>query len=242
MQGVATELAHLGDRLIGLGRQLARPLVLAAVLASALLAITFPDSIRAWSSERMLQAAQRHGPLAVEGANQLRDLIRNALPMPEVSRLGPVNDYFNRRIIFMDDSDVWGVLDYWASPLELLGKGRGDCEDYAIGKYFTLLAAGVPVNRLRLVYVRAQLGGPNGNVMPHMVLAYYATPNADPLVLDNLVPDLRPASQRPDLMPVLSFNSQGLWDGVNGVAAGDPLQRLSKWRDVVAKSRAEGFE
>jgi len=73
------------------------------------------------------------------------------------------------------------------------------------------------------------------------VLAYYAQPGAEPLILDNLRPEVLPASQRTDLTPVFSFNTEGLWQGVGAVTAGDPLVRLSLWRDLVAKVRAEGF-
>jgi predicted transglutaminase-like cysteine proteinase len=214
--------------------------VLALLLMLLLVrALTWSDALQAWSADRLVQSAQRHGPLAVDGAMQLRDLIRSSAGQAEVARLSTMNDFFNRRILFVDDLDLWGQLDYWASPLETLGRGRGDCEDYAIAKYFALQAAGVPVHKMRLVYVRATVAG---QVIPHLVLAYYATPASDPLVLDNLTPELRSASQRPDLVPVLSFNGQGLWDGVNGPSAGDPLVRLSKWRDAVAKARAEGFD
>jgi len=90
--------------------------------------------------------------------------------------------------------------------------------------------------------VRAQIGGPNGVVQAHMVLAWYATPDAEPLILDNLITEVRPASRRPDLTPVFSFNSDGLWQGVGPQAAGDPSVRLSRWREVLAKARAEGFQ
>ena len=49
----------------------------------------------------------------------------------------------------------------------------------------------------------------------HMVLAYYAQPDAEPLVLDNLVDEILPAGRRPDLLPVLSFNDDGAWAGRN---------------------------
>ena len=75
-----------------------------------------------------------------------------------------------------------------------------------------------------------------------MVLAYYAQPGAEPLILDNLIGEVRPASRRPDLTPVFSFNSEGLWQGAAGAAAGDPTARLSRWREVLAKARAEGFQ
>ena len=154
-----------------------------------------------------------------------------------------MNTFFNRRIVFAEDIEAWGQADYWASPLEALALGRGDCEDYAIAKYFSLVAVGTPVARLRLVYVRAQVAGnPSGSEgQAHMVLAYYAQPNAEPLILDNLVTSVRPASRRPDLTPVFSFNSEGLWQGVGAQSAGDPQARLSRWRLVLTKARAEGF-
>ena len=189
----------------------------------------------------MLRAAQAHGPSAISGARALQSVLAGLVGQDESSKLTAINQFFNRRIVFASDQEVWGQIDYWASPLEMLGKGRGDCEDYVIGKYFSLLASGVPVTSLRLVYVRATIGGPGGEVLAHMVLAYYATPGAEPLILDNLIGEIRPASRRPDLEPVFSFNSDGLWQGVGAQSAGDPVARLSRWREVLAKARAEGF-
>ena len=197
---------------------------------------------QAWDTDRMLAAAQRLSPRAVEGVKALQPVLAAANALDEDGKLQAVNQFFNRRILFKDDTEVWGQVDYWASPLETLSQGAGDCEDYAIAKYFSLLAVGVPTAKLRLVYVRAQIGGPNGIVQAHMVLAYHATPNAEPLILDNLITEVRPASRRPDLTPVFSFNSEGLWQGVGAQAAGDPVSRLSRWRDVLAKARAEGFQ
>ena len=193
----------------------------------------------------MLRAAQTHGPLAVAGARALQALLATLVGQDDEARLLAINRFFNNRIAFTSDLEVWGVEDYWASPLESLGKGRGDCEDYVIGKYFSLLASGMAPARLRLVYVRASLASTDRqgiNVLAHMVLAYSAAPGDDPLILDNLVGDIRPASRRPDLLPVFSFNDAGLWKGVNGPSAGDPLSRLSRWRDVLAKVSSEGFQ
>jgi predicted transglutaminase-like cysteine proteinase len=196
----------------------------------------------AWDSERMMLAAKKLSPRAMAGVQALQPVLAQALDMSEPNQLQAVNAFFNQRILFRDDTEVWGQVDYWASPLETLGKGAGDCEDYAIAKYFSLLALGVPIAKLRLVYVRAQIGGPNGVVQAHMVLAWYAAPDAEPLILDNLITEVRPASRRPDLTPVFSFNSDGLWQGVGPQAAGDPSVRLSRWREVLAKARAEGFQ
>jgi predicted transglutaminase-like cysteine proteinase len=211
--------------------------------ALAAVALALASSLgQAWDQDRMAQAAQRVGPRAVAAVRALQPLLASAAAMDERTLLASVNDFFNRRIVFTDDSIAWGVDDYWASPLETLEKSQGDCEDYAIAKYFSLMAAGVPVAKLRLIYVRATIGGPGGAVQAHMVLAYYAQPGGEPLILDNLIGEVRPASRRPDLTPVFSFNSEGLWQGTAGAAAGDPTVRLSRWREVLAKARAEGFQ
>jgi hypothetical protein len=41
---------------------------------------------------------------------------------------------------------------------------------------------------------------------------------------------------------VFSFNSDGLWQGTSAQSAGDPVARLSRWREVLAKARSEGFQ
>jgi predicted transglutaminase-like cysteine proteinase len=210
------------------------------LLVSALLLISLTP--RAWDAERMLAAAQRLGARAVAGVQALVPVLAAARALDEAERLPVVNQYFNRRIQFRDDVEAWGQTDYWASPLESLERGQGDCEDFAIAKYFSLLAVDVPQAKLRLVYVRAQIGGPGGPTQAHMVLAYYAAPGAEPLILDSLITDVRPASRRPDLQPVFSFNSEGLWEGVGSAPAGDPAIRLSRWREVLAKARQEGFQ
>lgn len=158
----------------------------------------------------------------------------------ESEKLRRVNDFFNRRIAFDDDISIWGQPDYWATPLETMGSGRGDCEDFSIAKYFSLIDLGIPIAKLRLVYVKALQNGPNGPLLQaHMVLAYYASPSADPLVLDNLVGDIRPASRRTDLSPIFSFNSAGLWQGTGNQSS---KSNLSRWQDLLARARAEGFQ
>jgi predicted transglutaminase-like cysteine proteinase len=171
---------------------------------------------------------------------QWERLIEEGRMLSGPERLAAVNDFFNSRLAFVDDRWTWGVDDYWATPLEALVRGGGDCEDFSIAKYVTLRRMGEPIDRLRLTYVRADLGMLGGGAaQAHMVLAYYPEPRADPLVLDNLVADIRPASQRPDLQPVFSFNSEGLWLGGVKASAG-PAVRLSRWRNVLARMSSEG--
>lgn len=152
----------------------------------------------------------------------------------EVEKLHNVNAFFNK-LKFVDDRRLWGAEDYWATPLEFLTKNGGDCEDFAIAKYFTLLAAGVPEERLRLTYVKAL-----DINQSHMVLTYYATPRDTPLVLDNLNPLILPATERQDLQPVYSFNGSGLWLA-KSIGTGkriDRGDRLDPWRELLARMPA----
>lgn len=162
--------------------------------------------------------------------------------LSDPEKLEKVNRFFNQHIGYRDDIDHWQQSDYWATPMETLGTRFGDCEDYTIAKYITLIKLGVPVERLRLIYVRAQIGGNSSSLsQAHMVLGYYEKPNATPLVLDNLVSQIQPATARSDLKPVFSFNSQGLWLGNSAQSQADPTARLSRWRDLLNRMQAEGF-
>ena len=184
--------------------------------------------------------SSRFGPERIALFADWRQLLNSGNSLGETEKLRRVNDFFNRRIAFDDDMSVWGQSDYWATPLETIGQGRGDCEDFSIAKYYTLIQLGIPIAKLRLVYVRATLNGVNGPIQQaHMVLAYYATPSSDPLVLDNLNTEISPASRRTDLAPIFSFNSAGLWQGTGNQSS---TSSLSRWQDLRARARAEGFE
>lgn len=153
-----------------------------------------------------------------------------------------INDSSNRSITWHEDQKVWGVADYWATPFETIAKKAGDCEDFAIIKYFSLINLGIPVNQLRLVYVKAKNGnGTSSGELAHMVLAYYPSPDSEPLILDNMLSDIRPAGRRPDLVPVFSFNGEGVYSGVAGGGEASGIERLSKWQDLLQRAKNEGF-
>ena len=187
----------------------------------------------------LLLASQRYGDSGAAAVMAWRDLLTQAASQPDAAKLRRVNDFFNRRTRFGEDSDIWGKQDYWATPLEVLGRGQGDCEDFAIAKYVTLKLLGIPSEKLRLTYVKARIGGPQSTlVQAHMVLSYYPAPNDEPLVLDSLISDIRPASRRPDLITIFGFNAEGLWVG----GATSASRRFSKWQSVLARMREEGID
>jgi predicted transglutaminase-like cysteine proteinase len=186
--------------------------------------------------ERLQQSLiSRFGPAPVQLFREWQSMLAEGKAATEPDKLRRVNDFFNRHINFADDITVWGQTDYWATPMETMGKGRGDCEDFSIAKYYSLLQLGIPVNKLRLVYVKALQ---NGSLQAHMVLAYYPAPTAAPMILDNLIPEIRPASQRGDLSPIFSFNSAGLWQGTGNQSS---KSSLSRWQDLLQKASNEGF-
>lgn len=187
-------------------------------------------------------ASQRYGKQAVESVSQLQALLNEIQSAPEPEKLKRINQFFNQKIHdFDDDMKIWGQTDYWATPLEALGKEAGDCEDYSIAKYVFLKYLHIPNERLRLTYVRAKIGGPHSKIsQAHMVLSYYPEPDAEPLILDNMISDIRPASRRADLTPIFSFNSEGLWVG-SGASKGNSPSHLSRWRDLLSRVEAEGI-
>jgi predicted transglutaminase-like cysteine proteinase len=152
---------------------------------------------------------------------------RKRSPAAEAAMLTEVNRMLNR-VPFVDDAVHWREVDYWATPAETIGSNGADCEDFSIAKYFLLKELGVPIERLRLTYVKSLKLN-----QAHMVLAYYARPDADPLVLDNLEDTVRPASQRRDLVPVYSFNDEEVWVEMRG-RSGSP-QQLRNWRTLTER-------
>lgn len=186
----------------------------------------------------LLKIEQQFGQAARTRVLQWQQLMQTGQALSDVQKLNRVNDFFNQAVRFESDSLLWQVADYWATPLEFLSKGAGDCEDYAIAKYFTLKALGVPEAKMRITYVKAIQQN-----QAHMVLTYFEGQHTVPLVLDNLQPSILPATARQDLVPVYSFNDAGLWlaqvRGMGQAVGG--AERLSRWTDLIQRMQQSGF-
>jgi predicted transglutaminase-like cysteine proteinase len=217
---------HSGRLLSAFALALFATVVLAQVLAD----IGFTSRV----SARLISTfAAKYGPPAqarLEGWKKF-SADQKEKPLLETERLVQINRFLNR-IRFIDDEKHWGIADYWATPAESVASDGGDCEDFSIAKYFLLKELGVPVAKLRLVYVKAV----NLN-QAHMVVAYYASPGAEPLVLDNLEDSVRPASQRSDLIPVYSFNDEEVWVEAKG-RIGSPRQ-IRNWSALLERLERE---
>ena len=79
-----------------------------------------------------------------------------------------INNWTNNNVIFRSDQEGWNTRDYWQTPRETLKTLHGDCEDYAVFKYFTLVSWGIPPDHLQLWY------GYHYST-PHMVVTYCGT-------------------------------------------------------------------
>ncbi|MCV2402325.1 transglutaminase-like cysteine peptidase [Marinomonas sp. C2222] len=194
--------------------------------------LVLPVYLSANISSKYQQLAKQAGTVYGGSAEQRvlawRQLINESQSFTVAQKLKAVNDFFNQ-MEFVNDIDLWGKEDYWATPIEFLGMQAGDCEDYTIAKYFTLRELGVPDEKLRLVYVKALSLNQH-----HMVVAYYHKPTSIPVVLDNLDKELKPTSKRRDLLPIYSFNAENLWlskEKGRGVLVGGS-SRLSLWTDL----------
>lgn len=178
---------------------------------------------------------QKYGTAAKQRVMDWEKIIEDGKKLPDLEKLKAANDFFNQ-VPYYTDQEHWGMDDYWATPVETLATNGGDCEDYAIGKYFTLLAMGMPTDRLLITYATALKTG-----RPHMILAYYETPDADPLILDNLDKAMRHGAERNDIRPVYSFNASGLWLALERghgrrISGSD---RFSVWNDLITRMNAE---
>ena len=215
-----------------------------AIALTCLLILSFQPALAADFDKLSELANQRYGERGQNNIRELQATMAQLASSPEIDKLKAINTFFNRKIRHFDsDINTWGQSDYWATPLESLGKERGDCEDYTIAKYIFLRELDIPDDKLKLTYVKAQIGGPESKIsQAHMVVTYYAEPNAEPLVLDNLISDIRPASRRPDLTPIFSFNSEGLWVGTASASKGSPTAHLSRWRDLLSRVQSDGID
>lgn len=220
-------------------------LSIAAICAAAPFAVAAPEGLGFTSqvTPSLITAYTRQfGVNARQRLASWVDFARGQKTLPQITQrlaaagtdidaLRAVNAFFNR-IPWLADFAHWGAEEYWATPAELSASNGGDCEDYSIAKYFLLKELGVPIERLRITYVKAVTIN-----QAHMVLAYYTSPGADPLILDNLERDVRPASERSDLVPVYSFNDDDIVL-VRDAQKASSFQ-IRAWRELLQKLEAE---
>ncbi|MCP4970396.1 MAG: transglutaminase [Arcobacter sp.] len=187
------------------------------------------------SSQQLNNITSKYGKKAKKRVLIWDKTLQSAKKKDTLRKLKKVNDFWNK-IKYKRDKANWGKKDYWAAPFEFLGKGAGDCEDYAIAKYYSLIKIGIPESKLRITYVKL-LRKRTKFEEAHMVLTYYHKPGATPIVLDNVNKKLKLASKRKDLVPVYSFNASGLWQAKNKGKTSSRVGKnnLANWKSLMSR-------
>jgi len=183
------------------------------------------------SNSKLNSISVKYGAQAKSRVELWDAMLQSSKDQKILNKLKNVNDFFNK-IRYKTDSRHWRKKDYWATPFEFMGTAAGDCEDYAIAKYFSLRKIGVPDKKLRITYVKYKKVRSKFE-QAHMVLTYYHKPGATPIVLDNINKKLKLATKRKDLKPVYSFNAGGLWQAKNKGSVRVGTNNLRSWKDLM---------
>jgi predicted transglutaminase-like cysteine proteinase len=138
-------------------------------------------------------------PQLQERWKALRAKLKDA---PLMEKIRGVNNFFNQWPYKLDP-EAWGVEDYWATPREFMGRS-GDCEDYAIAKFYALINLGVPKEQMRIAAVKDGIRG-----LGHAVLVVFM--DDDAYVLDNLTNLVLSHKKLTHYAPQYTVNKDYMW-------------------------------
>ena len=202
-------------------KKISKLTLILTLLSTFILAETF------YSVSLLQKINKKYGKYTVNRFVLLKKKIKTLKDKTDLEKLKVINDFFNK-VQYSSDSKVWKKKDYWATPYEFLIKDKGDSEDYAFAKYFTLVRdLNIDSNKLHFIYVKS-----TKKKIYYMVLAYYKTKRSIPLILDSINYRVLPANKRVDIKPVYSFNAKTA--GLNSKDKFKAKQGL-KFRDLIKR-------
>ena len=152
------------------------------------------------ADEKLLATCRSDQSKCSQAESRFLSIVELARKHEGRARLGWLNRAVNMSIKPVSDRVQYGDADYWASPLQTLGNGTGDCEDYAIIKYVALRAVGVEADNLRLVIVQN-----DKRQTQHAVLA--VRHEQQWLILDNLTMVITTAEDARNYRPLFTLYS-----------------------------------
>lgn len=117
-------------------------------------------------------------------------------------KLNATNLEINRRS-YVTDLVNWKQSDFWATPIEFFAR-NGDCEDFAISKFFTLLYAGLSNEVMKVVIVDDMNLG-----IAHAVFAI-DTPDGI-MILDNQIKAVIRADRIYHYRAIYALDLSGAW-------------------------------
>lgn len=140
------------------------------------------------------------------------------------------NDLINQ-IPYLDDQENWGPIDYWATPKEFYARRRGDCEDYAIAKYFALKAAGFPITDMVLTVGYINNESEDGHM--YLIIRHHG----EFFVLDNIDPDVRPIKEAVYMEIQFTINEYSVLRAGNHPDWDVGVNILYKWNRVLRRMK-----
>ena len=178
-----------------------------------------------------LQAALPEQPISLDYYYRWQQLMQADHGLDELALVHKVDRFVNQAE-YRTDQARFAREDVWSAPDEFFSQAEGDCEDFAIAKYFTLIAMGVPMERLQLVY-----GKLTDTDTEHMVLRYQPGNGASALLLDNITLTATTEDVRKDFQPIYQFDQQHLWLMNNGepLLTGQGTLQTPQWQRVLQR-------
>lgn len=195
--------------------------------------ITYASEYPHYSTQDFLQVEKNYGRIAKNRAMDYQKQVMQFKTYNKTKQLNVVNNYLNQLLPQYDDI-MQKQEDYWATPKEFLSLGYGDCEDYVIIKYFTLIKLGFDKNKLFFTTVYEQYDGGY-----HMVLSYFNDKGQSPLVLDNLSFRILSLQNRTDIKADVFINSHGVFKINNNNSLKKIAHTSTQYSKLIKKVKAD---
>jgi len=136
-----------------------------------------------------------------------------------------VNEFVNSSVQFQSDSTLEEVLDEWATPISLISQAEGDCEDFALAKFWLLEMLGVDSSDLYIVVVQDLAVR-----VPHAFLAVRS--GSEIWLLDSRVDRPLSPDEIDGVVPVVTIGDSAAYLHGRPVDPGQPMSMLWDWMPV----------
>ena len=153
-------------------------------------------------SEAFARCAADETQCTSRGMRYWLQILTAAADLGRKEQLQAINRFFNRWP-YKTDREIYRVSEYWATPSEFMARS-GDCEDYAIAKFFALRELGFSNDQLRIVIVYDRLRG-----IGHAVLAVNLDDHIS--ILNNQTGIIAPPSRYENFILHYLVNETTLW-------------------------------
>lgn len=173
-----------------------------------LLFVFFSTSILAEeyaTKNEIKQLQQEYGGRSGERLSNWNRLMKSIESKSALYQAKSINRYFNqyryKYDTIVEDNKVIRGGDNWRTFKNFIGQLGGDCDDYALAKYHSLVKLGIDKEKLQI-----WVGAYRGKRLNHMVLAYYIDNSNDPIILDNNTRTTVRYSKRTNFKPWFHIN------------------------------------